>query len=63
MVAMLTPQKVILLALIWAQTCLVIGIFAGVLSFRDFIAIQVSLIMLLVPSPFVQNKNNDNNGN
>jgi hypothetical protein len=60
---LLTPQKIILLALLWAQTCLVIGIFAGVLSFRDFIAIQVSLIMLLVPSPLLQDKNNKNNDN
>jgi len=57
----LTSQKVILLGLLWAQTCLVIGVFTGVLSFRDFTAIQVSLIMLLVPSPLVQNKNNENN--
>jgi hypothetical protein len=57
----LTPQKIILLGLLWAQTCLVIGIFTRVLSFRDFIAIQVSLIMLLVPSPLLQNKDNENN--
>ena len=57
----LTPQKIILLGLLWAQTCLVIGIFVGVVTVRDFIAIQVSLIMLLIPSPLVQNKNNENN--
>jgi hypothetical protein len=53
-------QKLILGSIIWIQTCLTLGVFSGALSFKDWIAIQVSLIMLLVPSPVVQNKEEDN---
>jgi len=50
-------QKIILIAILWAQTCLVIGLLIGSLTFKQFIDIQVSIIMLLLPSPL--NKNND----
>jgi hypothetical protein len=57
----MTSQKLILGSLIWIQTCLTLGVFSGALNFRDWIAIQVSLIMLLIPSPIVQNKEKEEN--
>jgi|YNPBryunderm2012_1023409.scaffolds.fasta_scaffold19876_2 hypothetical protein len=57
----MTSQKLILGLLIWIQTCLTLGVFGGALNFNDWIAIQVSLIMLLIPSPIVQNKKDEDN--
>jgi hypothetical protein len=55
----MTSKKLILGLIIWIQTCLTLGVFSGALNFKDWIAIQISLIMLLVPSPMVQNKENE----
>jgi hypothetical protein len=57
----MTSQKLILGSLIWIQTCLTLGVFSGALNFKDWIAIQVSLIMFLIPSPIVQNKEDEDN--
>jgi len=54
-------QKVIIGLVIWAQTCLALGVALGVLSFREFISIQVSLIMLLLPSPILKRDNDLSN--
>jgi hypothetical protein len=58
----MTREKLIVGSIVWVQICLTLGVFTGTLTFRDFIAIQVSLIMLVIPSPILQNgkeKNND----
>jgi hypothetical protein len=57
----MTREKLIIGLIFWIQTCLALGVLTGTLTFRDFIAIQVSIITLLVPSPIFQNKKDENN--
>jgi len=57
----MTKEKLIVGSIFWVQTCLALGVLTGALTFRDFIAIQVSIIMLLVPSPILQNKEKEDN--
>jgi hypothetical protein len=51
-------KQLVLGSILWAQTCLALGVLSGVLSAKDFITIQVSLIMLISPSPILQDKGN-----
>jgi hypothetical protein len=57
----MTREKLIMGSILWVQTCLALGVLTGTLTFRDFIAIQVSIITLLVPSPIFQNKEDEDN--
>jgi len=51
-------KQLVLGSILWAQTCLALGVLSGVLSVKDFITIQVSLVMLLIPSPILQDREN-----
>jgi len=57
----MTREKLIAGSIFWVQICLALGVLTGTLTFRDFIAIQVSIVMLLVPSPILQSKEDENN--
>jgi len=54
----MTWQQIILGLIVWAQTCLIFGVLLNQITFEKFISIQLSIIMLLLPSPF---KDKDNN--
>jgi len=51
-------QKIAIFLILWAQICLIFGVFLGQISFEKFISIQVSVIMLLVPSPIHDKRDN-----
>jgi hypothetical protein len=51
-------KQLVLISIFWAQTCLALGVLSGVLSVKDFITTQVSLIMLISPSPILQDREN-----
>jgi len=44
-------QKIAIILIIWAQMCLMFGVLLNQISFEKFISIQISIIMLLIPSP------------
>jgi len=50
-------QKVAVFLIVWAQTCLMFGVLLNQINFEKFISIQISIIMLLVPSP-IHDKDN-----
>jgi len=47
----MTWKSIALSLIIWIQVCLVLGVLFNQISFEKFLSLQISVILLILPSP------------